>query len=419
MEFIQNKSNGSQLDRLNEHAVIDATEVVAAVAYVSDSATLIESCRKSGKSLKLYARYDFTAPVSPEIIQWFRSRRDQSLNYELRFVGDIFHPKVIWWKGVGAYIGSANLSRRAWGGNIEAGVFLSEEELEENEMRADIEEFFAEVARLSHPLNDELAAEILRLASGPFAEAEYKAEADFEKTRLIPRQLPLNSVTKVPSAARNKAEFLKEWSETLQYLRDLGTRLTLAENRPAWLPENVSPGVLADQFLHAFYYNRVRDGQSYPYEACFRENQADKERAVQTALAYWQSTPSAPSNEDEHIRHWAPEVRELLSSESLKRMTVEKFEELCLRVHAVRDHAKRVSSTSLGLQQGMHRMQHHDRIRMFARWLFNRKSPDGSTTCQVIDYVLHTGKDGVPDRIFNACFGERKRWRRNIYSVKV
>ena len=113
MEFIQNTTKGSQLDTLSTAATKSAASVIAAVAYVTDTRSLIDSCWKAQKPLTLCARYDYSGPVSGEVLQWFLSKGAQSANYQMRLVGDIFHPKVIWWKGVGAYIGSANLSKRA------------------------------------------------------------------------------------------------------------------------------------------------------------------------------------------------------------------------------------------------------------------------------------------------------------------
>lgn len=43
------------------------------------------------------------------------------------------HAKVIWWRGYGVYVGSANLTSAAWYNNIEAGVFFSESEIAETE----------------------------------------------------------------------------------------------------------------------------------------------------------------------------------------------------------------------------------------------------------------------------------------------
>lgn len=401
---------GSQLYQLNRAAIEEAESVIAAVAYVTDFDSLISSCSKADKPLTLFARYDFSGPVSDSVLRWFLSMGSKSANYELRLVADIFHPKVIWWKNVGAYIGSANLSKSAWGGNVEAGVFMTEEELMENGLQNELTTFFEEVREISHPLTKELVDEMADAGAGAASQAIEKARREFDKHRQIPKQPALNSITKQPSISKKREAFLKEWADTLQILRDIGTRLDKAENLPNWMPQNCPAGVLADQFLHGFYYNEVKDGASYPYRAMFKENSGNREAAIKKAIEWWRTLPNAPSHEDLHAKVWAKRARELLTSESLKNITEDSFEELCLLVHAVREHSKRVSSTTLGLQQGMQNLSQDDRMKKFSRWLYGQRSPDGSTPAQVIHYVIHDGpKSDVPNRLFDACFGASKK----------
>jgi hypothetical protein len=212
-------------------------------------------------------------------------------------------------------------------------------------MRSDLQDFFDELQKLSHQLTREIAAEMVQAGTGKASAAQEKAKSEFEKTRQIPRQHSLISITRQPANVKNRAAFLQEWAETLQHLRDLGHRVALAENRPSWVPTDASSGVLADQFLHAYYYNRVRDGQNYPYRELFKTNSSNREAAVKSALDWWRTLPAAPSSEDVHICQWAPAVRTLLTRDSLRAMSESAFQDLCLRIHAVRDHAKRVEST--------------------------------------------------------------------------
>lgn len=410
MEFIRNKKDESPLQQLCAASVQHAESIVAAIAYATDTSTLLDDCWKACKPLTLYVRYDYSGPVSDSVFRWFLKKGTQSSNYELRLVADIFHPKVIWWKGVGAYIGSANLTSRAWAGNLEAGIFLTEEELDESNMRESIESFFDEVRSLSHPLTQEIADEMVKAGTGRGEQERQKAEFDFNKTRLIQPQLPLNSLNKPAAKSKNRGRFLKEWDDTLQHLRALGNRLALPENRPSWLPPGVPEGVLADQFLHAYYYNRVRDGSSYPYRELFKTNSENRDAAVRSEFEWWKNERSAPSREDTHIIQWAPEARRLLSQKSIEQMSVTEFQELCLRIHAVREHAKRVSTTTFGLHAGIHRLVGDSRVKEFAKWLYGQKSQDGSSSCEVIHYVLYGGPKGeLANRIYESCFETRKK----------
>jgi len=80
---------------------------------------LFEACAQHLKPLEFFGRYDHTVAVDPAVLKWFLDKA--SPNFDCKLVPDILHAKVIWWVDAGAYIGSANLSDRAWISNIEAG----------------------------------------------------------------------------------------------------------------------------------------------------------------------------------------------------------------------------------------------------------------------------------------------------------
>ena len=411
MELICNSRNGvSKLEAIHKSAIIDAEKVEAAVAYISEERPFLETCWNEKKPLLLYGRYDHTGPISPGVIDWFLSKQKQSANYALRLVPDIFHPKVIWWRGVGVYIGSANLSNRAWYGNFEAGVYLTEDELDDNDMREELEQLFADVRAASQPLTQEIADEMKRMASKVFGPEDGKIRREFQKTRQILELPSLISVTRIPSKQKNKAKFIQEWNQTLQLLRDISERLVIKQNLPSWIDPSTPKGVLADQFLHAYYYNEVRDGSSYPYRELNTKYKSNPEAALSSAILWWSKLKSAPSNEDIHINDWAPEVRVRLANGIVSRMPEEDFVEVCIRVHAVRDHAARMGHKAFGLEHRLHKMDKDDRVKYFAHWLYKQRSLKGTTPCELIDFVLFGGPlTETPDRLFEACSNSDKK----------
>src|SRR5471030_747671 len=72
----------------------------------------------------------------------------QKIMFFCKLVPDSLHSKVIWWRGHGAYIGSANLTDRAWNSNIEAGVYFSESDLADSGMIEQLTEFFENLQSL-------------------------------------------------------------------------------------------------------------------------------------------------------------------------------------------------------------------------------------------------------------------------------
>ena len=94
--------------------------VWAAVAYATDakdSGSLIRWCFDNGIPLKFWGRLDEEVPVRIEILNLFLNR--QSPEFVCKLVKH-HHAKVIWWRGFGVYIGSANLTYSAWNSFMDA-----------------------------------------------------------------------------------------------------------------------------------------------------------------------------------------------------------------------------------------------------------------------------------------------------------
>jgi hypothetical protein len=65
------------------------------------------------------------------------------------------------------------------------------------------------------------------------------------------------------------------------------------ENRPSWIPAAVPAGAQADQFLHAYYYNRVigEDRRSH-FAEMFERNKANPQGAIEETMAWWRGLTS-------------------------------------------------------------------------------------------------------------------------------
>src|SRR6056297_1813180 len=118
MHLIMGGINGNYLRNITENAASETQEVLAAVAYATDSALLFDWCWKNAIPLKFYGRLDDGVAVSTSILSSFLSRK--SARFQCRLVQH-HHAKVIWWREYGLYIGSANLTASAWYKNVEAG----------------------------------------------------------------------------------------------------------------------------------------------------------------------------------------------------------------------------------------------------------------------------------------------------------
>lgn len=401
MRFITEDAPRSPIDELHRKALPLCSSVLAAVAYVHAEAPFLESCRESGKSLRLWARYDASPATNPDVLRSFIIHN--SPNYQCKLVGDIFHPKVIWWRGFGAYIGSANLTNKAWFENIEAGIFLTEEEIHENNIFSQLEDFFDSVDERSHPLTREIVDEVDALFRADHHRSTFVHEQDFANNRLLPVLNPLLTVRPRRSTNRRRDEFLREWNETVQYLRGIAERVCTDQFRPVWVPPETPGGIQADQFLHAYYYDQVMEGNRYPYYEFHHRNKGNPEAALTAAMSWWASTTSAPADEDITLGEWAPYLIEHLCPSRLPSLTEEQFHGVCIRIHAAREHAKQVSWKQLGLSEQPPAMGRDERHRLFTSWLFGQSNEQGDGPVEVIHHVLHGGSESeIPKRLFKA-----------------
>lgn len=392
--------------RAAHNAAIKITKhVQAAVAYVSTTTNpIIADCDRLGIRCQVWSRHDGTLPTALRVMEWACKRMKANGNLTWKLLGSYYHPKVIWWRGYGVYIGSANLTDAAWNSNCEAGIVILESELDAGEHRQQIEDFFTELSAQAVTLTDAIYAEAERLA-------EYEAEIDSIRQKMdaefkaseAGKQLArksLSDVKKRPSGEAKKSDFLREWSSTLDRLKFIQGRL--ASNRPEWVPVDVSPGIHTDQFLHAYYYTQVREGQNYPVEERYNANCANPVAALDSAIDWWRSTAQAPSSEDMVFRDWAPAHRELLTPERLARMTEAEFVRVARRIHSTNNFAKRQRREDVFDNDELANDPDTERKRdAFCEQLYYRRNLLGWQPPQVLRHLLFGGSVGeVPARLF-------------------
>jgi len=394
--------------RAAHKAAMEVTKhVQAAVAYVSTvDNPVIADCAERGIRWQVWSRHDESLPTALPVLDWARRRMKANGNLTWRLVGSYYHPKVIWWRGYGVYIGSANMTDAAWNSNCEAGMVILEAELDEAELRQPLEDFFIDVDAQSVALTDEVYDEAARMrdAHNEMEAIRRKLAAEFEETNTGKQlsQKSLADVTKKPAGDARKARFLKEWSETLNHLRLIQSRLCESGNRPRWVPEDASPGIHTDQFLHAYYYTRVREGQSYPVEKFYEKHRLDPNEALNHAVAWWRGTTRAPSSEDMVFRDWAPVHRELLTANRLDRLTETEFVRVARRVHATNNFAKRQRREDVLDDEDIADATTDAKCDLFCQQLFYRRNLKTWQPPQLLRYLLFGGSvSEVPARLYD------------------
>lgn len=404
MDFVGGLQNNVFVETLVSQSIHGCDEVLVAVAYCNET-RLFDICQRAGRRVTYYGRIDPGVPVTSQVLSWFLHKA--SPNYSCRLIREVLHAKVIWLKGAGVYIGSANLTDKGWMTNLEAGVFLTEADIQQQGMAEQLESFFCALAERSTPLTAEIVTHVRTLEEKrrSLGKEEFSIESWFDQQCPVPESPNLAAVDDAKAHDCRRVAFLKEWGEALQLLRDIGVRLR--NYRPAWVDPAVADGVHVDQFLHAFYYQRVRDGNRQPFDEFFERNRRDPEAALVEQVEWWRAGDYPYEGEDEFIRTWAPSSRALLAKDRLRSLTEAEFIQLCSQVHAIRDHAIKLPNKMLGMPEGQHQNA-ADKIAAFGHWLYPQKSVEGESVLSTTYHVLYGGSvDDVPDRLWTAVHDPR------------
>ncbi len=400
MELIGNVVNLKFLGNFlpPDEKVADIDYVLAAIAYGSEinnpKGGLVDHCVNNKLRLDLWMRYDHTIPVTISLLD--KLNRYQSRNIFTNFIPDCFHTKAIWWKGYGAYIGSANHTERAWHSNLELGVFFSDEELIKNGLDLQLDYYFEYLKNIdkSIPISSEYIDEMKSLKSLQWNSSSAKRARKWSEWRGPSFQESKSS------NERGKDRFKKEWNNALGILKTIEGQLR--NNRPVWVNDDVPLGWQVDQFLHAYYYNKVGDKQRKPFEEYFKKNHKDPALALQAGISWWASLKHAPSKEDITFDEDAPIVRALLSESSLRSLSAADFEQVFCRTHATKDYMLKVSTSDLG-RPDVSSLNLVERLPLFAKLIMNGRNAKGWDIRELLYYVLYDGSaTDLWERLFHA-----------------
>jgi hypothetical protein len=380
--------------------------VQAAVAYVSRSDhAFFAACKKLNLPLEMWSRHDANLATSPEVMAMFLNSK--SLDFKGYLIGNFYHPKVIWWHGYGVYIGSANLTNSAWGKNVEAGVLFREDELDTHEMREELVAFFDDLSELGTEITKVILEDAKKqeTALGELRRKQYEVDIHFKglASHKSINHTGLSDFISKRDPDKKLQEFRREWEATLQHLRGLQAIVAAPENQPVWMPKNAPAAIQVDQFLHAVYYNRVRDGISIPYENWFERNKGNITGAVEESAAWWKNTRKEDlQHEYEILTRWVDTQRRLLVQEKVANLNESEFVAAARCIHAINDHAKRRRTSELGeIELSEDEDLLEQRRNRHCEQLFHEINVKGWNPPKLLHHLLFGGPwQTTPDRLF-------------------
>ena len=265
-------------------------------------------------------------------------------------------------------------------------------------MQLNLEQQFDYLRANSTPLTTELVAALLKL--GPLNEAAYRAKQKVQSqfaiaTKDIPRH---NGLVACGNSNRTEAftRFTSEWNETLQLLRGLCLEFHNLNQRPNWVAPQAVSAVHFDQFLHAFYYVRVRDEWEDNdttrsvnlVNRAFEHNKQNPTTALREAAQWWASLKEAPYGEDDFIGNIAPSMRSRFTPTALASWTLTDFQQVFSHVHAFKMHARQVKNDLYGLPKD-YKESAQERSDRLARWLWEQpRGPQKKSVIEVLQFLI-------------------------------
>lgn len=192
-------------------------EMKVAVAYC-ENYKLFEQCKKKNIKLDYFGRLDTSINLNLETLKIF-SKED---NISIQIIGGSrFHPKVIWCIGHGSYIGSANLTKSAWEDNIECGLWLTQKELEDNDLIKSLNNFFDFIQKEAKSLTNISDQDISELERNK-SQLENQIRNEFSKknSTIIKESFGIFKGCSTLNNANNK---LQERKEAVRVQSDHGT----------------------------------------------------------------------------------------------------------------------------------------------------------------------------------------------------
>jgi len=396
MHLIMNGINNQHLRDILEYASRDTEKVLAAVAYATDARLLFDWCFDNRIPLTYYGRLDANIAVKVNILNKFL--KTNSPDHVCKLVQH-HHAKVIWWRGVGLYIGSANLTDSAWYKNIEAGCYFEEKEIS-NEMKADICKLFDTLETNSTPLTEDVVnamQERSKKIENTVPDAkEFWQNHSFKLWDGLIKTTPKKDRQSATSI--DGAKFLEEWRATLQILWDIGRIASQPNNRPSWIDPATPESTQTDQFLHAFYLHYRPRGKDF--EILFEENKGRKSEALAEALAWWKDLEEAPRGIDEMIHSTAPFLQNALSQEAISNMDQEALYNICNNIHSIKGRARFMRRAKPNKKSNIEK-----NLEAITNTIWCGKSGSGKDVKQLLNHILYDGpKEQLPERLWQGMY---------------
>lgn len=385
-------------------------KVYAAIAFTQDD-LLVKTCIENKIQLEWWGLFDSGNSTNYDIVK-------QAITSDIvKFYpfASLFHPKVIYFEGYGIYIGSANMTKNAMYNNVEAGVFIDQEDLTAQDLE-EIAAFFSYLRNQSVQATYDDIEQIEKFLESSTLDREdvdkinSNIDENFKECLghlfLLKPGVTDYGSDKEKTESKRKLIFMQEWRETQNFLHNVKDVMIDKCTQPVWIDKNAHPTIITDQLLHAYYYSFVLRGKGEHksierVREFYNLNKSNPGKGILNAIEWWENLGEAPSDEDVHINLWGVENEKILRKLKTEDLNYDEFLKVMRQNHAARNHARQIKNKFFNLPDDFH-TDIEGRIEIFSEWLFKQKSKTGKSINEVMKYILFSEEPMLEERIYNA-----------------
>jgi len=391
--------------------------IYAAIAFSYDD-LLVRKCIDKKIQLEWWGLFNSDISTSIELI---KTAIKSSIIKFYPFASN-FHPKVIYFENYGLYIGSINMTKNGLYNNIEAGVFIEENEIS-FDMKNEIQSFFNFLRGKSIPISiDDINVldEYIEEIKNDENEIERKKasidelfDEKFQHLFLLKAGVTDWEKTKKDTENKRKLLFLQEWRETQNFISIVHQEILKIYNKLSWVTEDVEPKIVTDQLLQSYYYDFILKGKEegksiVKVNESYEKNKRDPLTALEKAMDWWQNN-YVP--DEQTIFIWGRENKEILNTIKKRDISYEEFHKVLSQNYAAVNNARQIKNKFFNLPDD-YKTNLAKRTEIYTKWLYEQKSFEKLNINAVLRYLLFEDSVPLEERIYNTLNNKKYRIER-------
>lgn len=392
-------------------------KISAAVAF-TQSDILIDACIKKNISLDWWGLFNSEISSKMDIV------KKAILSPLIKFYpfAEYFHPKLIVFHGYGIYIGSHNMTKSAMYDNIEAGVFIEENEITD-EQNKELDDFFEYLRKNSVPAAKEDVDRIDEYIKSTQIENHKKEEIQAGLDDLFEEQFKhlfilkpgVRDYGREKNDAENKRKlhFLQEWREAQNDLSIVQNYVRETCKQPSWVDPSAELTIITDQLLHAYYYSYLLKGNG-EYKSIeivnneYEKNRKDPVQAIERAIKWWETLEKAPTSEDIHINEWSISNKNILGKLRERNLSQDEVLTIMSQNHAARNHARQIRNSAFNLSNDF-KTNIEERIKIYVDWLIKQRTDENLSVNDTMRYLLFNDEQSIEERVYESVNNKKYR----------